>query len=464
MAVQLWNTLTRRKEKVEPIDPPALRLFVCGPTVYDASHLGHAKTYTQFDLAARYLRFRGFDVEYVQNITDIDDKIINRAREMGIEPAQLARDVEARFLEDMQALGNTSVDRYARATEFIDQIVSQIQRLIEKGHAYELPDGWYFDIDTFPEYGKLARRKALSPEDAVSRVDENPLKKHPGDFALWKRRKPGEPYWDTPLGEGRPGWHIEDTAITEALFGAQYDMHGGAIDLIFPHHEAEIAQMEAISGRAPLVRYWMHTGFLNLREEKMSKSLGNFFTIRDVLKTVDARVLRYFLLSHHYRSPIDYDPDMLEPAAAALKRLENFVLRLPAGDGGADDDSAEVRDAREAMIAALDDDFDTPAALGALFAFIREQNRRDQPAAGARRLMEDFDRIFGVLPPGDTAVAPGGAESDDAIQAEVDRRQALRAERKFAEADEIRDRLLAMGVVVEDTADGVRWHREARVG
>ena len=456
MAVELWNTLTRRKEKVEPIDPPALRLFVCGPTVYDASHLGHAKTYTQFDLAARYLRFRGFDVTYVQNITDIDDKIINRANEMGIEPAQLARDVEAGFVEDMRALGNTSVDSYARATEFMDQIVSQIQRLIEKGNAYELPDGWYFDIETFPGYGKLAHRRALAPEDAVSRVDENPLKKHPGDFALWKRRKPGEPYWETPLGEGRPGWHIEDTAITEALFGAQYDMHGGAIDLIFPHHEAEIAQMEAISGREPLVRYWMHTGFLNLRDAKMSKSLGNFFTIREVLKTVDARVLRYFLLSHHYRSPIDYDPDMLEPAAAALKRLENFVLRLPAEEGGAEP-SAEVVQAREAMLAALDDDFDTPAALGALFAFIREQNRRDRPAAGARGLIDDFDKIFGVLP---TAAGSAGGESDDAIQAQVDRREQARAERDFAEADAIRDRLKEMGVVVEDTADGVRWHRE----
>ena len=458
MAVELWNTLTRRKEKLEPIEPPALRLFVCGPTVYDASHLGHAKTYTQFDLAARYLRFRGFDVTYVQNITDIDDKIINRAQESGVEPEQLAREVEAGFLEDMQALGNTSVDSYARATDFIDQIVSQIQRLIEKGHAYELPDGWYFDIETFPEYGKLARRKALAADDAVSRVDENPLKRHPGDFALWKLRKPGEPYWQTPLGEGRPGWHIEDTAITEKLFGAQYDMHGGAIDLIFPHHEAEIAQMEAISGRAPLVRYWMHTGFLNLRDAKMSKSLGNTFSIRETLKTVDPRVLRYFLLSHHYRSPIEYEPEMLTEAAAALKRLENFVLRLPEDDDGSAGPAPEVSAARDALIAALDDDFDTPAALGALFAFIRDQNRGDRPAPGARALMEEFDTIFAVLP------SPGGAAAtgdDDArIQERVDERQRLRAERDFAGADAIRDELAAQGIVVEDTAEGVRWHRE----
>jgi cysteinyl-tRNA synthetase len=457
MAIAVWNTLTRCKEPIEPLAPPSLRLFVCGPTVYDASHLGHAKTYTQFDLAARYMRHRGFDVEYVQNITDIDDKIISRAHELGIAPEELARQQEERFLEDMRSLGNTSVDRYARATDFIDQIVSQIERLIEKGHAYELPDGYYFDIETFPDYGKLARRRNLGPEDAVSRVDENPLKRHPGDFALWKRRKPGEPYWESPLGEGRPGWHIEDTAITEALFGAQYDMHGGAVDLIFPHHEAEIAQMEAISGRAPLARYWMHTGFLTLRDTKMSKSLGNFFTIRDILQTTDARVLRYFLLSHHYRSPIDYDPELLEQAAAGLKRLENFLLRLPEDDG---EPSAEATRARDAMLVALDDDFDTPAALGVLFAYIREQNRGDRPAPGSRRLMEEFDQIFGVLPTGEAA-SNGEGEDDAWIQSQVDRREQLRAERKFAEADEVRDRLTAMNVVVEDTADGVRWHRTA---
>ena len=456
MAIELWNTLTRRKEPIEPIHPPGLRLFVCGPTVYDSSHLGHAKTYTQFDLAARHMRHRGLDVNYVQNITDIDDKIINRANELGVSAEELARRVEAEFREDMEALGNTSVDTYARATDYMDQIVSQIERLIAGGHAYELPDGWYFDIETFAGYGKLARRRALGPEDAVSRVDENPLKRHPGDFALWKRRKENEPFWDTPLGQGRPGWHIEDTAITESLFGAQYDMHGGAIDLIFPHHEAEIAQMEAISGREPLVRYWMHTGFLNLREEKMSKSLGNFFTIRETLKSVDARVLRYFLLSHHYRSPIDYDPELLEQAAAALRRLENFVLRLPADE--APEDARVVSDAREAMLAALDDDFDAPGALGVLFAFIRDQNRADRPADGSRRLLEEFDSIFRVLSQGD---GPREGHDDAWIQQQVDRRQQLRADSKFAEADALRDELAAAGVVVEDTADGVRWHREA---
>jgi cysteinyl-tRNA synthetase len=456
VGIVLYNTLSREKEPFEPLDGSRVRIFVCGPTVYDLPHLGHAKTYTQFDLVARHLRLRGFDVFYVQNVTDIDDKIIARANERGIDARELADEFTERYLEDMATLGNTSVDEHARATDFIDQIVSQVQRLLEGGHAYELPDGFYFDISSFAEYGKLAHRTELAREDSVSRVDENPLKKNPGDFALWKRRKEDEPYWDTPLGEGRPGWHIEDTAITEALLGAQYEIHGGAVDLIFPHHEAEIAQMESISGRAPLAKYWMHTGFLTLSKEKMSKSLGNFFTIRELVEHVDPRVLRFFFLSHHYRSRVDYDPEMLDEAAAALKRIENFWLRLPADDSEAVAPAVEA--AREAFLARLDDDFDTPAALAVLYDFIRDQNRADQPAAGARAMIETFDRVFAVLPR--DGAAAGGEQDDDWISAEVERRQQLRAERKFAEADAIRDELQAMGIVLEDTADGVRWHRE----
>ncbi|MDQ5808756.1 MAG: cysteine--tRNA ligase, partial [Actinomycetota bacterium] len=421
MGVVLYNTLTRTKEPLEPIEPPRVRLFVCGPTVYDLSHLGHAKTYTQFDLVARHLRHRGFDVLYVQNVTDIDDRIIDRANERGVDARELAKEFTRYYREDMEALGNTSVDELAPATDFMDQIVSQVKRLVDGGHAYELPDGWYFDVESFPEYGKLARRTEVAHEDSVARVDENPLKKDPRDFALWKKRKEGEPYWTTELGEGRPGWHIEDTAITESLLGPQYEIHGGAVDLIFPHHEAEIAQMESISGRAPLARYWMHTGFLTLRKDKMSKSTGNFFTIRDVLGEVDARVLRFFFLSHHYRSRVDYDPDMLEDAAASLRRIENFWLRLPA------DDTAEpegaVAEARDAMLARLDDDFDAPGALAVLYEFIREQNRAERPAAGSRRLLEEFDAVFAVLPP----AAAEEEHDDEWITGEVERRQRLRA-------------------------------------
>ena len=454
MGVVLYNTLSRAKEPLEPLEGSRVRVFVCGPTVYDLAHLGHAKTYTQFDLVVRHLRLRGYEVRYVQNVTDIDDKIINRANERGIDARELADQFTQTYLEDMRSLGNTSVDDHARATDFIDAIVSQVQRLAEGGHAYELSDGWYFDIESFPEYGKLAKRTELAREDSVSRVDENPEKRNPGDFALWKRRKEGEPFWETPLGEGRPGWHIEDTAITETLLGAQYEIHGGAVDLIFPHHEAEIAQMESISGRAPLAKYWMHTGFLTLSKEKMSKSLGNVFTIRELLEHVDARVLRFFLLSHHYRSRVDYDPDMLAEAEASLRRIDNFWLRLPEDDGA--DMAPEVQAAHDAVFGALDDDFNAPAALAALYEFINAQNRAERPAPGSRRLLEDFDSVFSVLPRAEAA----GDQDDAWVTAEVERRQQLRAERRFAEADEVRDRLREMGIVIEDTADGVRWHRE----
>ena len=453
MSVRVYNTLTRRKEDLHTVEPPRLRLFVCGPTVYDASHLGHAKTYTQFDLIARHLRLRGFDVHYVLNITDIDDKIIDRAQQLGVGTDALASRQERLFREDMEALGNTSVDTYARAGDFIPQIVSQVERLVARGHAYELPDGYYFDIASFPSYGKLARRTQVVAQDSVSRIDENPLKRHAGDFVLWKRRKPGEPYWESPLGQGRPGWHIEDTAITEALFGPQYDIHGGAVDLIFPHHEAEIAQMESISGRAPLARYWLHTGLLTLRDAKMSKSAGNVFTIRRVLAETSPRVLRFFLIRHRYRSAVEFDHGLLRSAAAALDRLDGFSARLREGEEPGPQ-AREVRDVREAVLGALDDDFDTPGALAILFDFVRAQNGRTRAAAGSRALVEDLDRVFGFL-----AAAPEPAEDDAWVTAEVQRRGRRRRERRFAEADAIRERLHEHRIVVEDTGTSSRWYR-----
>ena len=455
MSMLVWNTLTRRKEELEPREPPWVRLFVCGPTVYDDAHLGHAKTYTHFDLIARHLRLRGFDVEYAQNITDVDDKIINRARRLGITVEALARRQELRYREEMTALGNTSVDTYARAGDHIPQIVSQVERLVAGGHAYELPDGHYFDTTSFPGYGKLARRRDVGPEDSVSRLDENPLKRHPGDFALWKRRKPGEPYWESPLGRGRPGWHIEDTAITETLFGPQYDFHGGAVDLIFPHHEAEIAQMESISGRAPLAKYWLHTGLLTLRDAKMSKSAGNAFTIRRVLADTPPRVLRFFLIRHRYRSALEFDAGRLHSAASALRRLDAFSARVREGEERGPR-AREVADAREAVLGALDDDFDTPAALAILFEFVRAQNGRPRAAAGSRALLRELDRVFGFLAP-----APEASERDAWVAAEVRRRDRLRRERRFAEADAIRERLREEHVVVEETGASSRWYRRS---
>ena len=280
--MQFYNTLTRKKEVFAPIEDGRVNLFVCGPTVYDFPHIGNSKTYIQFDILAKSLRYLGYNVFYLQNITDIDDKILNRAKELGIPPKELAEKYEKIYQEDMRVLGIDSVNKYARATDFIPKIIKQIETLLEKGYAYKIPDGIYFETAKFKNYGKLSGRMELKADDAISRIDEATGKRGWNDFCLWKVEKPGEPSWPSPFGSGRPGWHIEDTAITEANFGPQYDIHGGAVDLIFPHHECEIAQMESASGLEPLVRYWIHTGFLNVDSKKMSKSLGNFKTIRDI--------------------------------------------------------------------------------------------------------------------------------------------------------------------------------------
>ncbi|KKU84749.1 MAG: Cysteinyl-tRNA ligase, partial [Parcubacteria group bacterium GW2011_GWA2_47_8b] len=303
----IHDTLSGKKEDLEKVaDNKKLRLFVCGPTVYDYIHIGNARTYIVFDNLVRYLRALGVKVFYLQNITDIDNKIIRRAAEENTNAKSLAKKYEKYYHEDEKALGIKSVTKYARATAHIKQIVRQIQTLIAKGHAYKIDDGYYFDISTFPEYGKLAKRTVNQAEDSVSRIDENVNKKNKGDFALWKFKKENEPSWKTPIGEGRPGWHIEDTAITERWFGPQYDIHGGAVDLKFPHHEAEIAQQEAASGKKPMVKVWMHSGFLVVGGEKMAKSSGNFVTVRDFLKQYPVEVLRYLVAAHHYRSPLDY--------------------------------------------------------------------------------------------------------------------------------------------------------------
>ncbi|MCF4122029.1 cysteine--tRNA ligase [Antribacter sp. KLBMP9083] len=452
MAIALYNTLSRRVEPLEPMSPGAVRMFVCGPTVYDLAHVGHAKTYTQFDFLARYLRLRGFEVTYAQNITDIDDKIIRRAADVGREPRELAAEFEDAYRQDMAALGNTEVDVYARAHDYIDAIVAQVQALVERGHAYQLDDGWYFDLSTFPGYGKLSGRTEVAEGDSVARIDENDAKRNAGDFALWKARKPGDPFWDTPLGPGRPGWHIEDTAITEALFGPQYDLHGGAVDLIFPHHEAEIAQMEAASGKEPLVRHWVHTGLLRVDGAKMSKSSGNFLTLHDALAMSDYRTLRYAFLSQHYRSSMELSTTVLEQARGARRRVENFARLI---DRSAPETPAAVEAAEAtwaAMIDRLDDDLDTPAALAALFGYIREQNRSDQTAGpSAWGLLQRVNELFDMF---DLDVR---SVDDAEIEAQLARRAELRTARDFAGADQIRDALAGRGIVIEDTPNGTRW-------
>jgi cysteinyl-tRNA synthetase len=447
----VYNTLTGSKERLRTLRPGKINLFVCGPTVYDYPHLGHAKTYTQFDFIVRYLRHKGYDVFYLQNVTDIDDKIIRRAGERGVGWNELARAFESIYIEDMTALGNASVSQYARATDYIDQIVSQVGRLMEKGFAYRNSTGIYYDLARFPDYGKLSGRTGLREEDAISRADEGVGKRNWNDFCLWKAAKHGEPSWDTPLGPGRPGWHIEDTAITEAFFGAQYDAHGGAADLIFPHHEAEIAQMEAISGLKPFVGHWLHTGLLNIGSRKMSKSLGNFTTIREALRLYGARVLRFFFVSSHYRAPIEFTESSLEQAKGALARIDEFIFRVDPelDDAEASEDAQRLR---QAVYGALDDDFNTPRAFAAIFDFIRVRNVRGKSGRRCHELLRELDGLFGI-----TDFNMPVVESE--IMKLIAERQEHRARRNYAEADEIRSRLLGMGIQLYDTAEGVKWRK-----
>ncbi|MDO8565160.1 MAG: cysteine--tRNA ligase [bacterium] len=388
MALKLYNTLTGSLEDFQPLLADKVKMFVCGPTVYDYAHIGNAKTYTQFDLVARILSYLGYNVTYLQNITDIDDKIINRATERGIDPTELAEEYEEYYLADMKSLNNESVSKYARAHDYIPQIVSQVKRLLDQDFAYKISDGYYFDIKAFADYGKLSGRSSLKPDDSVSRIDENPEKKNSGDFCLWKFRKEGEPFWPSDLGEGRPGWHIEDTAITETEFGPQYDIHGGAVDLIFPHHEAEIAQMESISGLKPFVRYWLHTGFLNIDSAKMSKSKDNFLTIRDVFKKgFPPLSLRYLFLLSHYRTPVNFTWEALEAAQNAYKKLKDFVSK-GTSDIGVVDEAYKAKFKEK-----LENDLNTPQALAVLWTLVKD---KDVTLENKLATILDFDQVLGL--------------------------------------------------------------------
>ncbi|MCH7552197.1 cysteine--tRNA ligase, partial [Patescibacteria group bacterium] len=372
--IKLYNTLSGKKELLKPRSSKKISLFVCGPTVYDFAHLGHGRTYISFDAFVRFLKSQRYKVDYLQNITDIDDKIIQRAKEAKIMPKVLAKKFEKEYLRDMKALGIVSVSKYARATDHIPEIIVQIGKLLKKGYAYELKgEGIYYDILKFKDYGKLSRRTSLQAEDAVSRIDESVKKQNKGDFALWKISKEGEPKWKSPWGWGRPGWHIEDTAITQKRFGAQYDLHGGARDLIFPHHEAEIAQMEAISGKKPMARHWMHSGFLTVGGMKMSKSLGNFITIQEFLNKHSARILRLLVLKAHYRSPIDYSDTLLIQTKRELERIDEFIEKLKTcGENGKT--SLLLKGFQKEFILSLEDDFNTPKAIAVLFDILLKGN------------------------------------------------------------------------------------------
>ncbi|RJS88827.1 cysteine--tRNA ligase [Candidatus Bathyarchaeota archaeon] len=469
MPLRVYNTLTRRKEDFTPIHGNRVYMFVCGPTTYDLSHLGHARTYIAYDIIARYLRYKGYTLFYVMNITDVDDKIINRARELGVEPLELARRYERAFYEDMASLGVDTINLFARASEHIPEIIDQIRVLLEKGYAYETETGVYYDITKFRDYGALSRQDPSELRE--HRIEPDPTKKNPGDFALWKKRGPGEMGWDSPWGWGRPGWHIEDTAITTHYFGPQYDIHGGAIELIFPHHEAEIAQAEAATGRRPLVRYWVHTGILKIHGRKMSKSLGNFITIREALEKYQAEVLRFFFASTHYRSTIDFNERGLEQARRNLQTLYNVmekVRRLTPKEEMDEDEARleeEVERCRRSFIEAMDDDFNSPKALTSLLELSREVNRfADTHKAINERLLQkilgafrELGGIFGILQREEKEVDSETLKGLMDLIIEV--RQIFRERREWQISDMIRERLRDLGILLEDTEEGTFWKR-----
>lgn len=494
--MRIYNSRTRTKEEFTPIVPGKVTMYTCGPTVYNHIHLGNARTFLSFDVIRRYLEFAGYDVTFAQNITDVDDKIINRAKEEGRTSAEVADEYTDAFVAAMRGLGVEDPDIRPKATEEIPSMIDLIERLIDRGHAYEVDGDVYFSVRSFPAYGELTGRN-VDDLRVGARVDIDERKRDPLDFALWKAAKPGEPSWASPWGDGRPGWHTECSAMSERYLGLPFDIHGGGSDLSFPHHENEVAQAVAATGK-PFVNYWMHGGMLRIDDEKMSKSLGNFLLIKDVLEEWPADVIRLLMLQTHYRSPLDFSDARLAEAAGALERLRNAVgnarwlaSRPLSDDEVAHDDASEnaaatlgraTDAARAAFIDEMDDDFNTAGALGALFTLTTALNATvDRFAQGASsgvcrviaRAADEIEELLGVLGfslaeedagewPVEVVelaahiVAYGGNDPAHAVDALLAGRQAARADRDWATADAIRDGLAALGFNIEDTAGGAR--------
>ncbi len=461
--LQIYNSLTRKKEVFTPIEPGKVRMYVCGMTVYDLCHLGHARVLVVFDTVVRYLRARGFEVAYVRNITDIDDKIIVRANENGEDIDSLTARFIAAMHEDAAALHVLPPDEEPRATRSMQAIIDMVQTLIDKGYAYAADNGdVYYDVSAFEHYGELSGKR-LEDLRAGERVAVDEHKDDPLDFVLWKAAKPGEPSWDSPWGAGRPGWHIECSAMSTCCLGNHFDIHGGGQDLQFPHHENEIAQSEAATGEK-FVNLWMHNGFVRINDEKMSKSLGNFFTVREILKRYKGEEIRYFVLASHYRSPLNFSDQLLDNARAALTRLYNSLRGIDAVTSDDEDDYSRR------FNAAMNDDFNTPEAIAVLFELAGNINRaRDESPKQARRLAGMLKRLGAVLglledEPEEflkSGVGTDAGGEDDAaeIEALIAERLQARADKNWAEADRIRDQLHAMGIELEDQGGETLWRR-----
>ncbi len=465
--MKVYNTLTRKKEELVPITPGEIKMYACGPTVYNYIHIGNARPLCIFDILRRYLEYCGYNVKFVQNFTDIDDKIIRRANEEHVDFSEISERYIKEFWTDADGLNVRHATINPKATENIDAIIQIISTLIEKGYAYEAQGDVYFSTEKFKDYGKLSHQP-LEDLEAGARIMVGEVKREPMDFAVWKAAKPGEPAWDSPWGKGRPGWHIECSAMNWRYLGDTIDIHCGGQDLIFPHHENEIAQSECFTGK-PFAHYWMHNGYINVDNVKMSKSLGNFFTVRDVAEKYGYEPIRYLLISAQYRSPINYSTDIIEQCIAALNRLYtcrdslDFELKN-AADAEHDGDKAIIdgfNKYREQFIAAMDDDLNTADAIASIFELVRDINTNVVGKTPSKALVEGaiamFDELTGVL----GLVYNRKTETlDSDVEALIEARTNARKEKNWAEADRIRDQLKEMGIVLEDTAQGVKWHRE----
>ncbi|HUW65214.1 MAG TPA: cysteine--tRNA ligase [Spirochaetia bacterium] len=483
----LFNTLTRRKEEFVPREAGRVAMYVCGPTTYNYIHLGNARPLVFFDTVRRYFAYRNYAVTFVQNFTDVDDKIINRAREEGEDPRALADRYVNEYFHDVRELGVRPAALHPRVSGHIPEIIDLVSILMEKGKAYQVDGDVLFAVRSFAGYGKLSGR---SVDDLLSgaRVEIDPRKRDPLDFALWKAAKPGEPAWDSPWGKGRPGWHIECSAMSLKYLGESFDIHGGGSDLIFPHHENELAQSEAALER-PFVRYWMHNGFITVNQEKMSKSLGNFFLVRDLLGRFSGEVIRFFLLSTHYRSPLDFDLDVMESCSRGLARLKNSIGLLyealgdqVSGDGPASGDAGiELDSFRQAFETAMDDDFNTAAAVSVQFDLAHAVNaslhehRGCRFSAGERaylyragELFHTMNEVLGIFPVDDSGrivvrQACADSDSEQLLSLLLDVREKARSRRDWATADQVRNGLKELGIILEDTPDGVRWKRQGQI-
>jgi cysteinyl-tRNA synthetase len=472
MALRIFNSLGRKKEDFTPVRAGEARIYVCGVTVYDLSHIGHARSAIVFDVVNRYLRFKGLRVTFVKNFTDVDDKIIKRANDEGLPATGVSERYIAEYQADMASIGVLPPDIEPKATEHIPEMVALIERLIVNGVAYVVDGDVYFEVRRFPAYGALSG-KNIEDLEAGARVDVDERKRDPLDFALWKATKPGEPSWPSPWGPGRPGWHIECSAMAMRYLGESFDLHGGGEDLIFPHHENEIAQSEAATAR-PFVRFWLHNGFVNLGSEKMSKSLGNTLTIRDMVRRHDPEAIRLYLLGTHYRHPLEFSDERIAEAARALGRLSALKAEAsriaakgsppPEADGGLFE---EVAAHRARFEAAMDDDFNTPQALGVLFDLARvlntarDQVEHDTAGAGAFLLgvaeLVTLAGVLGLLEGATRERAPADAQLKARVESLVSLRQEARKQRNFVEADRLRDELTRLGVLIEDTPGGTTW-------